>query len=121
MRRWNTIFLPSGDHEGVKSPIVLSVSCTCPVPSEFMTQISKSGPPLLQEKTMRFPSGDHDGALSSSALLARENDLLCLGRPVRIVVDRRRVVCDVLRPRPVLDEVVYVHGEDIAIRRRSAR
>ena len=53
--------------------------------------------------------------------VARENDLLPLGRPVGVIVDRRRIVCDVLWPRPLLEKVVYVHDEDIASRGRRAR
>ena len=53
--------------------------------------------------------------------VAREYDLLPARRPVRVIVDRRRVVCDIFRPRPLLEKVVYVHDEDIAIRGRSAR
>ena len=34
--------------------------------------------------------------------MASEHDLLPVGRPIRVVVDRRRVVRDVLRPRPFL-------------------
>jgi hypothetical protein len=145
--------LPSGDQVGVKSPIVLSVNCTWREPSAFMTQISKSrglfaGVRLrvLQEKTMRVPSGDHDGPRSSSVgqalglahsarvdhvnlggrmvvclkgigtWMASEHNLLPVGRPIRIVVDRRWVVRDVRRSRSFLEEVIDVQDKNIAIR-----
>ena len=54
-----TIRLPSGDHCGAQSGAVLWVNWTTPVPSVFITKISKS-PSRSLSKTIRVPSGDQD-------------------------------------------------------------
>jgi hypothetical protein len=59
--------LAIGDQVAVRSGTELSVSSTRPVPSAFITQISKVvvPPSILQLNRIRVPSGDQAGARSS--------------------------------------------------------
>jgi hypothetical protein len=55
------ILVPSGDHAGKVSLVVLSLeSIVCPDPSAFMTQMV-SLPSITLEKAIFLPSGDQAG------------------------------------------------------------
>ena len=59
--------MPFGDQIGHASPSSLSVSWVTPVPSAFITKVSKS-PSRSLVKAICLPSGDHAGDRSSSSL-----------------------------------------------------
>src|SRR5215207_1355779 len=68
------IWFPSGDHAGCASltPWVVLVSCVSPLPSAFITQISRSvvasAPEVPAAKAIRLPSGDHEGSCSGTGV-----------------------------------------------------
>jgi hypothetical protein len=57
---------PSGDQLGRSSSPLVVVSRTCPLPSAFITQMSRALEPLKRDHAMRFPSGDQAGSSSNS-------------------------------------------------------
>src|SRR3954452_16446245 len=67
--RVNAIVVPSGDQEGAQSSVEESfVRLTAPVPSAFITKMSKRLP-TLRENAIFVPSGDHAGVPSNAASL----------------------------------------------------
>src|SRR5256886_4338648 len=60
----SAILLPSGDHAGPSSRALSLVRRVCPEPSAFITYRSY-GSSLSLTNTIRCPSGDHTGSMSS--------------------------------------------------------
>src|SRR4029453_18212294 len=70
--RRKAILVPSGQHGEVRSGTAFSVNTSRPLPSGFITQISKGVPGLcLHKYKILVPSGDQSGDLSSRLLNVR--------------------------------------------------
>lgn len=73
---WKAMRCPSGDQTGRASSLLLNVNWRKPLPSAFMTKMSRSGPSRSEAKAIFCPPRARFGSMSAAGWLVRRTGAL---------------------------------------------